>query len=482
MGRRERRANDPIVQAKKEQYGSGGWGSGPLGGMPQQINGKGTSGGWGVGNTKSKPASGQAPAVNPFMIPKASGLNVISQTFPSNYYVEWNLSTWRAACDQAIKFGYPVSYATLVSWVFESSPFVQSLFRAISSPIGKTPFIVVDEKGNELPQWTEELCNKSWNRQLRKEIALSHFWGFVGINFDPINGKIYKYPMQDLDPISRMLRQNTYSYFDGINFSDNDNLLFIQPSTSYESFLGWMQPIARSFIQMNVNKTHWVSAGKRLAFPLITIGYPQDDGALDENGISINPYKLQAENIAANIDPSKGLVYPYTTDEKGQIRKAVEIEFEKPGTAAKSHEIFKDFNDEEKNEIREMILGGTLTSSVSSSGGSRALGEVHNEKFDNVIMDLIEYVETYLNDEYIKKISKFYTNFPTGCRFIANKAKEMSIDDIEKISTVLVANGKRLTDEFFEAQGLTREFFEDAPMPTKSAGAQEGFTVKKKFN
>jgi len=75
-----------------------------------------TGGGYGDGNKISRPASGMAPGVNPFMIPKSSGLNIITQAFPDNYYVEWDLSTWRAACDQAQKMGYPISYAALVNW------------------------------------------------------------------------------------------------------------------------------------------------------------------------------------------------------------------------------------------------------------------------------------------------------------------------------------------------------------------------------
>lgn len=448
--RRERRANDPEIQKRREMHLAA-------------SNGAAGSGGWGVNNKKSTPATGQQPIVNPFMTPKAAGLNITSQTYPSNYYVEWNLSTWRYACDQAIKFGYTVSYATLVSWVFECSPFIQSLFRALSSPVGKIPFLFVDKNGNELPEWTEELCNKSWHRQLRKEIAMAHFWGFTGLNIDPINGKVYKYPMQDIDPINRMLRASTYGFYDGVLFGDNDNLLFVQPSTSYESFLGWMQPIARSFIQMNLVKNNWVSAGRKLAFPMMTVGYPQNDGGIDGTETPVNQYKIEAENVVANADPSKGLVYPYTIGPKGEIIKSLDIEYEKPGTAANTHKIFSDFNDAEKNEIREFILGGTLTSSVGDSG-SRALGDVHQEKLENVINDLIEFVLTYFNDEYLKKIRKFYKNFPEDGRFAVNVSKEMSFEDIKAISTVLNQNGKRLTDEFFESNGLVREFFEDIPL------------------
>jgi len=478
MSRRERRANDPEIQQRKQQYSS------PLGFPAGTVTPSGSkgAGGWGVSNPKATPATGTAPSVNPFVIPKSAGLTHTSQTFPNNYYVDWNLTTWRYACDQAVKFGYPVSYATMVCWVFESSPFVQSLFNAITSAIGKVPIMYVDEKGEELPEWTIELCSKSWQKELIKEIALSHFWGFTGINIDPVNGKIYKYPMQDLDPINRMLRQSTYSFYDGEKFDDTPNLLWIQPSTSYEKFLGWMQPIARSFIQMNINKNSWVQAARRLAFPLLTVGYPQDDSGYDVFGNEINPYKIQAEAIAANIDPSKGLVYPYTLDTSGKVVKSIEIDFEATGTNAKSHGIFSDFNEAEKNEIREMILGGTLTSSTAKSG-SRALGDVHADKFESVIMDMVEYVEAYLNDEYLKKITKFYKEFPAG-KFVANKAKQMTLEEITQISTVLVQNGKRLTDSFFEANGLVKEFFEDAAPTAPEAEVKtmnSGFIVKKKL-
>lgn len=473
MNRKERRNNDPKVQQRKEIYSilgdvinSGGY---------QNPGAKG-AGGWGIGEKGAKPATGTNPTVNPFLIPKSAGLNITSQTFPSNYYVDWNLSTWRSSCDQAIKMGYTMGYATLVSWVYESSPFIQSLFRALSVGLGKIPFYYNDLKGNRLEDWTEELCNKPWQIQLRKEILFSFFWGFTGLNFDPFEGKVYKYPMQDIDPINRMLRSNTYAFYDGYNFADHDNLLFIQPSTAYESFLGWMQPISRSFIQMNMNKNNWIAAGRRLAFPILTVGYPQNDGAMavdpvtgqpllddQNNPITINPYKLQAETIAANIDPSKAMVYPYTINEKGEIQKSIEIAQEGKGAGNKAHDIFVDFNEAEKNEIREMILGGTLTADVGNSG-SRALGEVQERKFDSVLADNVEFVLAYLNDEYMRKIRKFYKNMPEG-KFDINRAKQLPLEDVVKISNVVIQNGKRLTDAFFEANGLVKDFIEDIPTP-----------------
>jgi hypothetical protein len=473
MNRRERRAQDPQVQEKKEKHTQASVLGDIVGGAGAPV-GKGESGGWGIGSPNAKPATGQQPYVNPFIIPKAAGLTITSQTFPSNYYVEWNLSTWRAACDQAIKMGYTMAYATLVSWVYESSPFVQSLFEALESPIGKVPFIAVDAKGNEYPEWTEELCNKAWHIELRKMIGVhAYMYGFIGLNFDPERGEVYKYPMQDIDPINRMVRSSSFSFYDGLFFDDYINLLFVQSSTAYEKFLGKMQAIARSYIMMNMNKNNWLGAGRRLAFPLMTVGYPQADSAIDPaTGLDLNPYKAQAENIAANVDPTKATVYPYTIDEKGNIVKSINVDFEKPGTGAKAHDIFKDFNENEKNEIREMILGGTLTASVGNSG-SRALGEVHEDKLERVISDRIDFTGTVLNDRWLPKMRPRYKNMPADLKLQANKAKQLSIEDIQKLAEVLQLSGKRLTDNFFVANGLSKDFFEDAPTASKKATAED---------
>jgi hypothetical protein len=262
------------------------------------------------------------------------------------------------------------------------------------------------------------------------------------------------------------LRATTYNFFDGIHFSDSANLLFFQPSTSYEAFLGWMQPITRSFIQMNMNSNNWVTAGKRLAFPLLTIGYPQGDNVKDSEGNEVNPSKIAAEKIAENIDPSQAMTYPYTTDMNGNIQKAIMVgeEATSGGTGAR-HKIYQEFNNEEKNDIRELCFGGTLTSSVGSKG-SLALGNIHYKKYEEHILYLVESATAMLNDNingFIAKIPVFYKNFPKGATLQINKAKQWDIDDVVKMSPVLIASGKKFSEAFFENMGISADYIEEAP-------------------
>lgn len=423
-----------------------------------RLNG---GGGYGWGNPGAKPSSGQTTHVNPFILPKEMGLSAISKTFPNNYYVEWNLTTWRQACEQARNMGYPISYAALTSWAYESSSFIQSLFRELEVSVSKIPILFKDDKGNTIEEVSKELTEKKWFRDLFKEVIFANFWGFSAINFDPIGEKIYKYPMQQIDPINRFLKENTFNFYDGMRIDEHPNLLFVQPSTNSESFLGWMQPITRAFIQMNLNNNNWTQAGMRLAFPLLTVGYPQNDGGIDSYGNEVNPYKTQAETIAANINPSEALVYPFVRDINGNVQKTIEIDSEggMASGAGTAFKIFSEFNAEQKNEIREMILLSTLTSSAGKVG-SQALGNVHMEKYESVIQYTVDTAIAILNDEFLKKIKVHYNNFPEG-RFAIDKAKQWDLEEIKTLAPILEKSGKKFTSNFFEAIGLNPEFIED---------------------
>lgn len=475
MGKQNKKRTTPTRLSKPNgnspKSGAGGILAGPLDVQPT-LAGDDGGGGWGMPGPKASSATGQQPKVNPWVIPKASGLTMISQTYPSNYFVEWNPSSWRMACDRVMKQGFTPDYATLVHWVYESSPFVQSMFRTVETAINSTPFYYQDKKGKILPEWTEELCNKPWQIELRREIAFSFFWGFCGLNFDPVEEKLYKYPMQDLDPINRFLRQSTYAFYDGIFFNDHDNLLFVQPNTNYEAFLGWMQPISRMYILMHLNNENWAQAGKRLAFPVFTLGYPEGSDQVNPQTNEVyNPYREEAQEIARDLGPGKTVVFPFVRQPDGELQKNIELDFESPGTSQKAHSIFMDFNEMIKNEIRELILGGTLTADVGNSG-SRALGEVQERKLRVFMQSIIEYVVAVHNSEYLRKLSKFYEGgIPEG-RFDISRTKQFTIEEIVAWAAVLNGSGQRFTGEFYEAQGLLPEYIEDNPNAAGAKGEQ----------
>jgi hypothetical protein len=419
--------------------------------------------GYGSGLPNARPAQGQRPSVNPFMIPKSTGLTHLSKMYPSNYYVEWDLSTWRLACDQVMRQGLTVSYAALTSWAYECSPFIQSIFNSMGDAIMAVPTFLVDEKGNKNEEWTKEICSTRWFQELKQEILFSYFWGFTGINFDPIKGKVYKYPMQQLDPINRMLRSATFNYTDGIDFDKTPNLLFVQPSTSYERYLGWMQPITRSFISMNLASMNWVQAGKRLAFPFLSVQYPAMDGEVTDGSYQTNPLRFDAEDYAANIDPSRALVTPYTIGADGKPQPSIMVESKDTSSKQNTHKIYEEFNEDNKNDIRELIFGGTLTSNAGKYG-TKALGETHEKKLKKAIAAKNEFILAILNDknDFLKKIRVFYKNMPNNLTFDTNRAKVYDIAEIEVLSKSVALNGNRLKPSFFINHGVLPEDIEEA--------------------
>jgi hypothetical protein len=258
-----------------------------------------------------------------------------------------------------------------------------------------------------------------------------------------------------------MIRQSTFNLFDGFRIDDKINLLYIQPSSSYERFLGYMQPISRLFIQMNQAQLNWLAAARRAAYPALTIGYPQNDIGLDGTGAQSNQFELQAENIAANWDTSKGLTYPYTINPDGTLQKSLNIEFEGGKTPANAYKIFMEFNAVLRDEIMQMIWNETLTT-MAGQNGSRALGDVHADKHKQAENAFIEFVINELNDNFLPKIKTFYKNFPTTGRFDINRAKKYDINEVIQLSAIMAENGKKLTNTFFEEMGLQPDFFEDA--------------------
>ena len=461
--RQERRNNDPLIQSKTELFKA-------VANAIELAAQPGT--GYGIPNSNANPASGTQPSVNPFMQPKATGLTSISQSFLNNYFSDWDRSRWRYACEMARGSGYATEYNLLVNWTFESSAFVQSLFREMAVAMSKIPIIFKDDKGNDASDINSEIANKKWFRDLILEAIYSFFWGYSGVNFDPFNNQIFKYQIQQIDPINEMLKENTFAFSNGVNFKDNVNLLFFQPSKSYESFLGWMQPITRWFIDENINDNNWLAAGRTLGFPQKKIGFSQDDAQTDASGNVVNASQNQAWQIAKNIDAEHALVLPFTYDLNGKPIYHVDVSAVDMGGvgAGQRHKIFVDFSESKKNEIRELISLGTLTSSAGKHG-SQSLGNVHADKQEDALLFTLEGAIAMLNNDFLRKLKILYKGFPDNVTLQINKAKEFNIEELIAWSNIAKNSGKKFSTVFFEKSGFSEEDLEDMPISASNGGA-----------
>ena len=480
--RRDRRKNDPAVQRRREQLAAGkpsfsipvtpangvqGQQPGNIIGFPPltgPLQGSDSSGGYGMPEVINKPASGSQPKQNPFIIPKSTGLNIVSQSFPNQYYVDWSPEMWRMACNQCTQQGWPISIAAMYVWCFQRSPFVQSLFKTWGRSLDQIPFFCMDKKGNPYDDWTKELCGKFWHKGLRREILFSLFWGFSGLNIDFVKGKVYKYPMQQLDNINRMLRTSTFDLGNGMSFDQTPNLLWVQSSSNDEDMLGMMQVIAVSFIEMNMFDNNWLQAGRRLAFPILKFGYPQDDTVIDPTtNQEVNSMRDQATLMAQNVDPSQAMVIPYIRNKTtGEIESSLQVDFEATKSGNNMYKMYSDFDAMRKEEIMQLVYGGILTATTGKNG-NRSLGEVHEKKFDAVMMSAAEFVESVLNGDYLAKLKQVYNNIPDDLTFNYDRSKKWTLEEIEQLSNVLFQSGMQFTPDFFEEYGLSPDFIQPAP-------------------
>ena len=97
------------------------------------------------------------------------------------------------------------------------------------------------------------------------------------------------------------------------------------------------------------------------------------------------------------------------------------------------------------------------------------MGEVHERMFKQVVKSKMRKVLSILNGDFIPKISKFYDkSLPKDWRYEVNKSEQMTIEEMVELSGALNANGLRLNADFFIANGINKDFIEEAPVPVAS--------------
>ncbi len=127
------------------------------------------------------------------------------------------------------------------------------------------------------------------------------------------------------------------------------------------------------------------------------------------------------------------------------------------------------------------MLGQTLTTEVGSSGGNRALGEVHKGEESDMMDGLLDYVGQALSDQFAKPIVWF--NFGTDEEVPKFKAKVDRPKDEKGMAErdhILLADGVEMTKEFYhERHGIPipkegEELFEfKTPVPPVIGGGDD---------
>jgi len=149
------------------------------------------------------------------------------------------------------------------------------------------------------------------------------------------------------------------------------------------------------------------------------------------------------------------------TDASAVIDKTTEIEFlQANGSISGGKFAYESFANHIEDKQSILYLGQTLTTQVSSSGGNRALGQVHDlVRMDKLWVDLLTAQERFTRDVVAKDYFYNYGLSPNG-NFPKYILKTDEYKDLSLMATVvrdLSASGKEFdsawADEFFGTKG-----------------------------
>lgn len=93
-------------------------------------------------------------------------------------------------------------------------------------------------------------------------------------------------------------------------------------------------------------------------------------------------------------------------------------------SSSQQNQLFKDLIDDYKKELSILILGQTMT---TQDGSSRSQAEVHQEEQDNKMIADIEYIEDFLNFEFIEFLPLWFDIPTTDAKFILDTTNEKKI-------------------------------------------------------
>lgn len=386
------------------------------------------------------------PGINPLMVPKNIGKNVVSKYLFNYYNIEYSIRYWRYAIDQALNYSNLVPLDSLYSWCVQSSPFLVSMINKRLTPANMTNFAftrngVIDE------YLTKTITSTKWFKKIIRCIVLSKFYGVQCIAIDINKDEVTEYPLRNLDIINRAIRKMTYSYSNVVNVDDYDNIFMFIPETSQDFKLGMLQPISRAIISINEAYSNWSIVGARFSFPMTTIGF------FDQNPEA----KQQAVEIAGEMNPMITPVIPFIKGINGENKYQVEVNPVQSQSYPDSFRVFKEFIMEYKSEIMQLILGGTLLGATEKNTNSEQLANIHLEMYKNILEGDTTDILHAFNQGYnniIYKLGKLLNLDLTNVKLVEIPAKKISVSDMKIITDSLAKQGMCVKPEFYTRIGI----------------------------
>lgn len=301
--------------------------------------------------------------------------------------------------------------------MYESSMLDLHLSGVLDKRLRGVTKIPIEFRRNDQPDEAMNAQLRSpWFKQLRKDIVMSHFWGFTlvqfyldgdgNIRYDLINRKHY-------DPIHRKLLKYQGA-IDGISIDEFPNMMFV----GSERGLGIFAELLPAVLYKRGNMADWARFANIFGMPIREYTYDAGDE------------EARARLIADARRQGSNAVYIHPKDSELKLIEAAN----KTG----SSELYRTFAEYWDAKMSIRVLGNTLTTDAKENG-TQSLGTVHKEEEDEMNADDCDFLLDILNYNMRPVFQNLGFNVDGGEFVYARHDKinpSQQIDIVQKLSSM----------------------------------------------
>ena len=301
--------------------------------------------------------------------------------------------------------------------MYESSMLDLHLSGVLDKRLRGVTKIPIEFRRNDQPDDVINAQLRSpWFKELRKDLIMSHFWGFTlvqfyldedgNIRYDLINRKHY-------DPIHRKLLKYQGA-IDGISIDEFPNTMFV----GSERKLGIFAELLPAVLYKRGNMADWARFANIFGMPIRE--YTYDAGDEDARARLIADARRQGSNA----------VYIHPKDSELTLIEA--------SNKTGSSELYRTFAEYWDAKMSIRVLGNTLTTDAKENG-TQSLGTVHKEEEDEMNADDCDFLLDILNYNMRPVFQNLGFNVDGGEFVYASHDKinpSQQIDIVQKLSSM----------------------------------------------
>lgn len=301
--------------------------------------------------------------------------------------------------------------------MYESSMLDLHLSGVLDKRLRGVTKIPIEFRRNDQPDEAMNAQLRSpWFKELRKDLIMSHFWGFTlvqfyldgdgNIRYDLINRKHY-------DPIHRKLLKYQGA-IDGISIDEFPNTMFV----GSERKLGIFAELLPAVLYKRGNMADWARFANIFGMPIRE--YTYDAGDEDARARLIADARRQGSNA----------VYIHPKDSELTLIEA--------SNKTGSSELYRTFAEYWDAKMSIRVLGNTLTTDAKENG-TQSLGTVHKEEEDEMNADDCDFLLDILNYNMRPVFQNLGFNVDGGEFVYASHDKinpSQQIDIVQKLSSM----------------------------------------------